>query len=96
MPAQHFALSIHYLSQVAQMEGYPKFHNEAGIPIVRIGCREFKCIGTMPPQDHPHVYLNMGDADEIVCPYCSTLFRFDPHLGLCDADPPDCAYDEIG
>ena len=27
------------------MESYPKFHNEVGVPIVRIGCREFKCIG---------------------------------------------------
>ena len=44
------------------MESYPKFHNEVGVPIVRIGCREFKCIGDRPPQDHPHVYLNMGDA----------------------------------
>ena len=44
------------------MESYPKFQNEVGAPIVRIGCREFECIGDKPPQDHPHVYLNMGDA----------------------------------
>jgi hypothetical protein len=25
------------------MESYPTFHNEVGVPIVRIGCREFKC-----------------------------------------------------
>jgi uncharacterized Zn-finger protein len=60
--------------------GYPKFHNQVGLPIVRIGCREFKCIGDKPPQDHPHILLKMGDASEIVCPYCSTLFRFDPSL----------------
>lgn len=77
------------------MDAYPKFHNEAGVPIVHIGCREFACIGDKPPQDHPHVYLEMGDADEIVCPYCSTLFRFDPRLSAREADPPDCAYDEI-
>src|SRR4051812_36713191 len=69
------------------MERYPKFHNEVGVPIVRIGCREFKCIGDKPPQDHPHIYLNMGDASEIGCPYCSTLFRFDPSLGAHEADP---------
>ena len=34
----------------------------------RVSCREFKCIGAKPPQDHPHIYLNMGDASEIVCP----------------------------
>ena len=74
------------------MESYPKFHNEVGVPIVRIGCREFKCIGDKPPQDHPHIYLKMGDASEIVCPYCSTLFRFDPSLSAHEADPADCAY----
>ena len=63
------------------MESYPKFHNEVGVPIVRIGCREFKCIGDRPPQVYPHVYLNMGDAGGSVCPYCSTLFRFDLSLG---------------
>ena len=83
------------LRRAPQMEGYPKFHNEGGVPIVRIGCREFKCIGDKPPQDHPHIYLNMGDASEIVCPYCSTLFCFDPSLGVDEADPADCAYSDI-
>jgi uncharacterized Zn-finger protein len=89
---RHFASSIGRLSRALQMESYPKFHNEVGVPIVRIGCREFKCIGDKPPQDHPHIYLTMGDASEIVCPYCSTLFRFDPSLGAHDANPADCAY----
>jgi uncharacterized Zn-finger protein len=75
-----------------RMESYPKFHNEIGVPMVRIGCHEFECIGDKPPQDHPHIYLNMGVASEIVCPYCSTLFRFDPTLGAREADPADCAY----
>jgi len=66
--ARHFASSIGRLSRARQMESYPKFHNEVGVPIVRIGCREFKCIGDKPPQDHPHIYLKMGDASEIVCP----------------------------
>jgi uncharacterized Zn-finger protein len=77
------------------MESYPKFHNEIGVPIVRIGCREFKCIGDKPPQDHPHIYLNMGDTSEIICPYCSTLFHFDPRLGAHEADPADCAYGDM-
>jgi uncharacterized Zn-finger protein len=50
------------------MESHPKFHNEGGVPMVRIGCREFKCIGDRPPQDHPHIYLNMGDASESSAP----------------------------
>jgi uncharacterized Zn-finger protein len=78
-----------------RMESYAKFHNEVGAPIVRIGCREFKCIGDKPPQDHPHVYLNMGEASEIVCPYCSTLFRFDQSLGAHEAAPADCGYSDM-
>jgi len=77
------------------MESYPKFQNEVGVPIVRIGCHEFECIGDNPPQDHPHIYLNMGDASDIVCPYCSTLFRFDPTLGAREADPAECAYGDV-
>ena len=59
--ARHFTSSIGRLSRALQMESYPTFHNEVGVPIVRIGCREFKCIGDKPPQDHPHIYLKMGD-----------------------------------
>jgi uncharacterized Zn-finger protein len=89
------ALCISVGRRALQMESYPKFHNELGVSIVRIGCREFKCIGEKPPQDHPHIYLNMGDTGEIICPYCSTLFRFDPTLGAHEADPADCLYDDV-
>jgi hypothetical protein len=40
------------LRRALQMESYPKFHNEVWVPIVRIGCREFKCIGDKP---HPNL-----------------------------------------
>ena len=69
--------------------GYPKFKNDRGVPEICIGVREFMCIGVSPPQDHPHVYINMGEADTILCPYCATRFRFDPRLTPLDADPPD-------
>jgi hypothetical protein len=46
-------------------------------------------IGESPPQDRPHVYINMGEADTILCPYRATRFRFDPRLTPLDADPPD-------
>jgi uncharacterized Zn-finger protein len=74
---------------------YPKFHNAVGAAIVSIGCREFACIGDIPPQDHPHVYLNMVGADEIVCPYCATIFRFDPSLAPFDARPAECAFRDV-
>lgn len=59
---------------------YPQFRNDRGIRKIRIGTREFECIGQSPPDDHPHVYLEMGLKDEILCPYCGTLFEFDPVL----------------
>jgi uncharacterized Zn-finger protein len=69
----------------------PHFHNDPGVPVVRIGANEFMCEGATPPYDHPHVYLDMGDANEIVCPYCSTLFRFDQSLKSGTSQPPECA-----
>jgi uncharacterized Zn-finger protein len=70
--------------------GYPKFRNDRGVPEIRIGVKEFKCIGVTPPHDHPHIYIQMvGESDTILCPYCSTRFRFDPRLTPLDAEPPD-------
>jgi uncharacterized Zn-finger protein len=75
-------------------EGYvPHFHNTPGVAVIEIGAREFKCVGEVPPFDHPHVYLDMGDATEMICPYCSTLFRYDPGLDRHAARPPECALD---
>jgi hypothetical protein len=36
----------------------------------------------------------MGDANEIICPYCSTLFRHDPTLDPHAARPAECALPE--
>jgi uncharacterized Zn-finger protein len=69
--------------------GYPKFRNDRGVPEICIGVREFECIGVSPPQDHPHIYIDMAEADTILCPYCVTRFRFDPRLTPFGADPPD-------
>ena len=54
----------------------PHFHNDAGVPIIEIGSREFMCVGANPPFDHPHVFLDLGNDNEIICPYCSTLYRY--------------------
>ena len=45
----------------------------------------------MPPFDHPHVYCDMGDDNEYICPYCSTLYRHDPKLAPNAARPAECA-----
>ena len=58
----------------------PHFHNDPGVPVIEIGSQEFMCVGANPPFDHPHVFLDIGDDNEIICPYCSTLYRHDPEL----------------
>jgi uncharacterized Zn-finger protein len=73
---------------------YGKFRNDNGATEIRIGLKQFKCIGVSPPHDHPHIYLDMGDDDTILCPYCATLFRFDVRLNSREADPPDALYSE--
>ncbi|GLS43710.1 zinc-finger domain-containing protein [Methylobacterium brachythecii] len=66
----------------------PHFHNQDGVPRVRVGAREFMCIGALPPFDHPHVFLDMGHGgDEIICQYCSTLFVYDARLKPDGAEP---------
>jgi hypothetical protein len=52
------------------------------------------CVGAKPPFDHPHVFLDMGDASEQICPYCSTLYRFDAKLPATETDPPGHLYRE--
>jgi uncharacterized Zn-finger protein len=66
-----------------------QFRNDQGAREVRIGAREFECIGQTPPQDHPHVYLEMGEQDHVLCPYCGTLFRFDPNLEAFEVRPSE-------
>lgn len=58
----------------------PYFQNDAGHRVIEIGVKEFMCMGATPPFDHPHEYLDMGDEAEKVCPYCSTLYRYNPSL----------------
>ena len=69
----------------------PHYHNQPGARSVRVGAREFMCIGALPPFDHPHIFIDMGDATEAICPYCSTLFVFDEKLGG-HADPAECEW----
>ncbi|MEJ0013229.1 MAG: zinc-finger domain-containing protein [Bauldia sp.] len=66
----------------------PHFQNTAGVRAIAIGVKEFMCVGANPPFDHPHIYIDMGDADEKVCPYCSTLYRYQASLGATETDPP--------
>jgi uncharacterized Zn-finger protein len=68
----------------------PHFHNDAGVSVIEIGSQEFMCVGANPPFDHPHVFLDLGNDNEIICPYCSTLYRFAADLAAGEARPPEC------
>jgi uncharacterized Zn-finger protein len=72
----------------------PHFHNEPGVAAIAIGAKEFMCVGALPPFDHPHIFLDMGDDSEIICSYCSTLYRYDPALDPHAALPVECAWGE--
>ena len=80
------------LSRVNSMSDQmvPHFHNDAGVPVIEIGSQEFMCVGANPPFDHPHVFLDLGNDNEIICPYCSTLYRFAADLKAGEARPPEC------
>ncbi len=71
----------------------PHFANDDGVKEIRIRVKHFTCIGARPPMDHPHIYLEMGAAKEIVCPYCSTRYVFTPKLEH-EAEPASAVYEE--
>ena len=70
----------------------PHFHNDPGVAAVEIGAREFMCIGATPPFDHPHVFIDMGDDKETVCPYCSTLYKYNDRLGATESKPANALW----
>lgn len=41
--------------------------------IIEVETTEVACDGG--PDGHPRVFLNMGQAREVECPYCDRLFR---------------------
>ena len=88
------ATSNGFRSEIMAEHIVPHFHNDPGVAVITIGAREFMCVGAKPPFDHPHVFLDMGGDKEIICPYCSTLYRFDASLEPAAARPAECALTE--
>ena len=70
----------------------PHFHNDSGVPVIEIGAREFMCIGAKPPFAHPHLFIDLGSDNDAVCPYCSTLYRYNPALSAGEAKPEACVW----
>jgi uncharacterized Zn-finger protein len=68
----------------------PHFANDKGAEKIFVGVKELQCMGARAPFDHPHVFLDMGGDNQVLCPYCSTLYLHDPRLGSTESDPVDC------
>ena len=70
----------------------PHLQNSMGLAVIEVGAKEFMCIGAKPPFDHPHIYIDMGAASETICPYCSTLYKFNKQLAADDAKPAEAIW----
>ncbi|WP_421696598.1 zinc-finger domain-containing protein [Aestuariivirga sp.] len=70
----------------------PHFHNQMGLAAIEVGAKEFMCIGALPPFDHPHIFIDMGADSEVVCPYCSTLYKHNPKLANDQSIPAQAAW----
>ncbi|HAT87299.1 zinc-finger domain-containing protein [Cohaesibacter gelatinilyticus] len=71
----------------------PHFKNDEGVSIIEIGVKEFQCMGATPPQDHPHIFLDMGAETEVLCPYCSTLYKYNADLEETQSKPDGCFHE---
>ena len=69
----------------------PHFHNEIGVPVIRVGAKAFMCMGALPPLDHPHIFIDLGGDGEAICGYCSTRFVYDAALGP-HSSPAGCEW----
>ncbi len=75
---------------MADHHATPHFANDNGAEKIFVGVKELQCMGARAPFDHPHVFLDMGQDTQILCPYCSTLFVFDARLHEDESDPKGC------
>jgi len=93
--AKAVKVSIYIKHLEIRMAGHhtiPHFQNDGGHPMIEIGVKEFMCTGASVPFDHPHIFIDMGDDNEKVCSYCSTLFRYNPTLKAEQTNPPGCVF----
>ena len=72
----------------------PHIANDQGAEKIFVGVKELQCMCARPPFDHPHVYLDMGQDSQILCPYCSTLFIYDSRLAETETAPESCIVTE--
>ncbi len=47
--------------------------------VIQVRSRRISCEGVGGALGHPRVYLEMGEADFVECPYCDRRFVLAPH-----------------
>ena len=95
VPADINSKSLNAKAIPWRIGSYPISTNDVYVAVTEIGACEFMCVGALPPFDHPHVFCDMGDDNEFICSFCSTLYRFDPALDPHTARPPECALPDM-
>jgi len=75
---------------------YPIYKNDIGAKVIKIGVKNFMCMGETPPMDHPWIFITMKDRNSVHCLYCNTIFKYDPALSFKDSDPADCYAERRG
>ena len=53
----------------------PEIKDELNLDKEFVKSKKVICDGGGGTLGHPKVYLDMGDENEIICPYCSKLFK---------------------
>ena len=53
----------------------PDIKDDLNLDIEFVSSKKVSCDGGGGVLGHPKVYLEMGDEDQIICPYCSKLFK---------------------
>ena len=71
-----------------------KIKNDEGLLEIGVGAKNFMCIGTSPPHDHPHLYLIMPDSGSIRCLYCNTNFLYNSDLQPHETEPAGNIFEE--
>ena len=53
----------------------PEIKDNDSQDVELVDYKKVSCHGIDGPMGHPKVYLDMGDKDFVVCPYCSKIFK---------------------
>ncbi len=64
-----------FISCIINLMEPPDIKDELKSDIEFVQSKKVICDGGGGALGHPKVYLEMGDENEIVCPYCSKLFK---------------------